>query len=1378
MVLWGAPGLGILFISHSSRDNAAAITIRDWLKEHGWGEVFLDLDPEQGLAPGHHWQQELKQAGERCSGVLVLLSHHWIASRWCQTEFLLADQLGKKIFPILVAPVPFDELPIELKAKFQIVDVSAPQIEAEGFERLAIGLKRAGLDPESFEWPPPGDPQRPIYRGLQSLDEEDAAIFFGRDTLITKGIDTLRRMRDDAPERMLVILAASGAGKSSFLKAGLIARLKRDHENFLVLPVIRPERTALSGERGLARSLSCESMALDIPDAVQTRFTALRTSAMTRLKRFSECPQEIRAAKPPTVVIAIDQAEELFNAENREAPRMLELLATAVAADGNAVILATVRSDSFERLQTEPRLAEVPVLPFSLAPIPLGAFKDLIECPARLINPPLAIDPALTDQLLKDLAADDALPLLAFTLERLLNRRRGQGTLTLAHYTQELGGLQGAIMAAVDAAFAAASRDPSLPGGRAELERLARAAFVPALVQIDSADAEPRRRVERLSALPEATQALVRHLVDERLLICDRRRIDGGVADTVEVAHEAILRQWPALKSWIAEERDALRALDGVRVAAAEWRKHGSLASAGQADSWLAHRGGRLEEAEALLARPDFAPMLGGNEQEYLAACRATENAERLRERLSIARTRRLQRVVGGLMAVAAAIVLLAGLGIARLVAGIAAESGNTLATQAAKEADAGNYDRSARYALASLAAADWAHKGNRDDQAEAELRSAGSLSSALAVLRGHENQVLSASFSSDGQRIVTASRDKTARIWDAHTARQIVVLRGHDSAVDSAAFSPDGKRVVTASEDRTARIWDVGTGRQTALLRGHEDQVFSAAFSVDGRRIVTASADKTARIWDAITGAQVALLRGHEDMVLSAAFSVDGRRIVTASADKTARIWDAITGAQLAVLRGHEGVVEGAVFSSDGRGVATASDDKTARMWDAVSSAQLAVLRGHENSVTSVAFSSDGTRLVTASADGTARIWDASTGLQTAILQGHENSLNTAAFSRDGLRIVTASDDGTARVWNANVHVTVLRGHEKPINGAAFSPDGTRVATASNDRTVRLWDTKTGRELLVLRGHDNLVEAVAFSPDGKRIISASDDRTARLWEASTGHLLATLSGHQGPVYGAAFSPDGKWIVTASTDGLSRIWNADAVRVVTILRGHAHAVNSAYFSPDSKQIVTSSSDATARIWDAATGRCLVVFSGHEGPVYGAMFSPDGTRIVTSGRDQTARIWDARTGRQVAVLRGHELAVLSAAFSPDGNRVITASHDRTARIWDANTGSQIAVLRGHQGWVDSAAFSGDGRRAVTSSDDNTTRIWYVAGIKDAPRTELIRRTCTTTLANGLSRFTASEIRAAPVLDPALDTDACRPPSVWARLGHILWAARSN
>ncbi len=243
--------MGILFISHSSKNNERAIRVRDWLREQGWRDTFLDLDPEHGLAPGQRWQEELKKAGERCSAVIVLVSPEWVASRWCVTEFQLATMLDKVVIPVLIAPTRFADLPPELTAHFQMADMSRPEVEADGLNRLRIGLTRAALHPGHFPWPPPGEPNRPPYRGLHTLEEPDAAIFFGRDALIAKGLEALRRMRDGAPERMLVVLGASGAGKSSFLRAGLLARLQRDEESFLSRP-----RPSPPGSRPCARPWS------------------------------------------------------------------------------------------------------------------------------------------------------------------------------------------------------------------------------------------------------------------------------------------------------------------------------------------------------------------------------------------------------------------------------------------------------------------------------------------------------------------------------------------------------------------------------------------------------------------------------------------------------------------------------------------------------------------------------------------------------------------------------------------------------------------------------------------------------------------------------------------------------------------------------------------------------------------------------------------------------------------------------------------------------------------------------------------------------------------------------------------------------------------
>jgi WD40 repeat protein/serine/threonine protein kinase len=581
-----------------------------------------------------------------------------------------------------------------------------------------------------------------------------------------------------------------------------------------------------------------------------------------------------------------------------------------------------------------------------------------------------------------------------------------------------------------------------------------------------------------------------------------------------------------------------------------------------------------------------------------------------------------------------------------------------------------------------------------------------------LAVLSGHGEYVISEAYSPDGTRIVTASADNSARVWDARTGMQIAVLKGHGDHVGTASYSPDGTRIVTSSSDKTARIWDARTGAQLIVLSGHAEELNSASYSPDGTRIVTAAADKTARIWDSRTGAQLAVLTGHGDILDSAAYSRDGTCIVTASEDKTARIWDARTGRQLLVLSGHGNRVISAAYSPDGTRIATASFDNTARIWDARSGKQLLLLSGHAGFLTSAAYSHDGAHLVTASGDNTVRIWDAHSGAQLAVLSGHAGYFLSAVYSPDDTRIVTASLDRTARIWDARIgaQLATLTGHGANLNAAAYSSDGTRIVTAAADRTARIWDAHTGMQIAVLAGHTNSVYSAAYSPDGTRIVTAAADKTARIWDAQSGAQLAVLSGQGTSIYAASFSPDGARIVTASDDKTALIWDAGTGLPLASLLGHAGAVFSAIYSPDGARIVTASRDKTARVWDARTGAQLAVLTGHGDSVIFAAYSPDGTRIVTASRDKTARIWDAHSGAQLAVLSGHGEGVYAAAYSPDGTRIVTGSRDKTARIWDARTGLPLAVLSGHSDWVVGAAYSPGGTQIVTASNDTTARIW--------------------------------------------------------------------
>ncbi|MFA5099250.1 MAG: WD40 repeat domain-containing protein, partial [Candidatus Omnitrophota bacterium] len=286
-------------------------------------------------------------------------------------------------------------------------------------------------------------------------------------------------------------------------------------------------------------------------------------------------------------------------------------------------------------------------------------------------------------------------------------------------------------------------------------------------------------------------------------------------------------------------------------------------------------------------------------------------------------------------------------------------------------------------------------------------------------TLHGHTDWVNTAQFSPDGKKIVTASDDGTAKVWDALSGKELLTLRGHAGWVLSAEFSPDSKKIVTASSDVTAKVWDALSGKELLTLQGHAGWVLSAEFSPDSRKIVTASFDKTAKVWDALSGEELQTLQGHTDRVNTAQFSPDSRKIVTASNDKTVRIWYASNGEEFQTLQSHTDRVNTAQFSSDSKKIVTASDDKTAKVWDALSGKELQTLQGHTNAVYTARFSPDSNKIVTASTDDTAKVWDALSGKELLTLQGHTNAVYTARFSPDGNKIVTAGADGTAKIWD-----------------------------------------------------------------------------------------------------------------------------------------------------------------------------------------------------------------------------------------------------------------------------------------------------------------------------------------------------------------------
>jgi WD40 repeat protein len=804
--------------------------------------------------------------------------------------------------------------------------------------------------------------------------------------------------------------------------------------------------------------------------------------------------------------------------------------------------------------------------------------------------------------------------------------------------------------------------------------------------------------LEQLQSKDEAVSPSIMEILDvfnrSRLFTFDNDPITRG--PTVEVAHEALLREWARLREWLNESRADLRLQRQLANAAHEWEQ------ANRDESFLL-TGAHLAQFEGWSQSTGLA--LTQYERDFLNASmelsvkeKAAQAEQKAREATLKQRVQRVLQILVGVFLIAA---IISG-GLAYWANGQREEALRQasigLASQAQLELEGTSPERSVLLALEALENYPYTWQAERAlGQIVREFR-------LRHIVTGHIDTVMDVAWSPNGSKFATTGKDGTLRIWDTETRTELANISAHLAfatgftlGTPELAWSPDGSRIATAGLDKTAKVWDVATGKEIVTFSGHTDEVWDVAWSANGKQVVSASKDGEVKVWDATTGDEKYSLPKNEGSVWSVAWSPDGLQIAAAGDDGIARTWDAETGKLQLKLSGHTSGIWSVAWSPDGTRLTTASEDETVRIWDGKTGEEVLSIR-LSGSAWDVAWSPDGIKLATTNADGRAEIWDIASGKQSFALQGRTLEPFDIAWSSDGKWLATTAGDGfTFKIWDATPIAPTLSGTQEGIQWVSWSPDGKRIATSALDNTAAIWDFQTGEQLLTLVGHTYWVQDTFWSPDGSKLVTTGWDNLAIVWDANTGKQLLTFSGHVGePVgkfngvdslFGGGWSPDGTRIATVGGSGTIRVWNASTGEEYFAFQATKDNGPPPYFSPDGTLLATCSIPNVLQLWDASTGEPILggYVNNTEDLSFGDTvdyclpggWSPDGTRVLTtSWAGSGAMIWDAKTGEKIITYKEHSGGIGFSTWSLNGKRVATGDTNGVVKVWDAETGATL------------------------------------------------------------------------------------------------------
>ncbi|HZZ46288.1 MAG TPA: AAA family ATPase [Pseudonocardia sp.] len=1183
-----------------------------------------------------------------------------------------------------------------------------------------------GDDEDRHSPAPPEDAVCP-YQGLSAFSTEDAAWFYGR----TEAIDALAHhvCRAVADGGLVMLVGASGAGKSSLLRAGLLPLLAgeglpgtdcRDWPVLVCAPGDDPVR-ALDVVPGLADVVAD---ALEGDESAEVPAQAVRDV----VEKYAHS----RGGSGTRAVILVDQLEELFTlcADHRRRRVFLDVLTAAAAPSDTgrpapSVVVLAVRADFYSYCLTHPALAEaLQQRQMLLRPMTVTEMREAINRPAKEVG--LVLEPGLVELVLHeagvsaerttraDSAAAGILPLLSHALQATWQRRQA-GRLTVSGYRRS-GGITGAIEATAERAWS-------------ELDSTGQAAalrVLMALTRVSNDGHDTRRRATKTRLL---TQNRDREATERALETFTRARLISSDVQDVQITHEALLRAWPRLRRWIDRDREALLHAQTLEEDAARWAEQ-------ERDAGLLYRAARLDTTRRMLA--------GREDLTVLADQFLTASTQAWRRRLWG------RRAGIGLVMVLTPVAIIAAIT-------ATAQRDHARFLEVLAQAQQQQTSDPALSAQLNLVA----HRMRPDDP-QAIGRVLATQQSALArALPAGNGAIFDASFSPDGKTLATSSDGHLVQLWDLAdrwppTPLGAPLVAG-TSWASSARFSPDGRVLASSDGDGTLRLWDITNRASPRLLTstGSGDGAISLlTFSPGGTMLATANDNGSVQLWNVtdprrpVAGAR---LTGHTGVVRSVAFSPDGHLLAAGGDDKTTLLWNvtdpAVPVAQPTPLVGHTDAVHSVAFSPSGTTLATGSDDKTARLWNVTDPARPTLvgtpLVGHVGAIWSVAFSPDGTRLVTASQDGSSKLWDVTdpTVTQATVLDLPSNTggMFSSTFSPDGRTIAAGGRNGTTLLWS--LPRTELIHSTAPINSLAVSPDGRLLASAGTDAMIRLWNltdpgepspladfrlpnpagavaiAHNGRTLATsttagtttlfditdpahpvpigapVVGHAQYARALDFSPDDTMAASPADDTHVQLWSfAPPGHLtpLAVLQAGAGFISSLAFSPDGRTMAVATSAGYGQVslWDlTDRARPVLAaprLDPHRGGLRDVTFSHDGRTLFVGDEGGNVLRWDvhdATRPRALTSLSDQGGSLYALAANTDLTRLASAGADRPIQLWNlSDADRPVAVPMSTTTATVKAlAMTTDSRWLFSAGDDNSVQHWNLELDPVIARL---------------------------------------------------------------------------------------------------